>query len=115
LVPVVEADGSRWVTQAELARCQAARVAGVDPKEIRAWGDESDQLSIGEATRLAGLTNRYMRKVAKHHEDHRTDIERTIEAGRQPRKAYLAARRGTRGQWLVPASTTCGERRPRCS
>jgi conjugative relaxase-like TrwC/TraI family protein len=101
LVPVVEADGSRWVTGAELARCEAARAAVVDPGEIRALGPGDDQLPIGEAARLAGLTNRYMRNVAKHHENHRTEIERTVEAGRQPRKAYLVAHRGTRGQWLV--------------
>ena len=78
MAPVVDEDGSRWVTEAELARCEAARAAGVDPDEIRALGHENDQLPIGEAARLAGVTKQYLRQLAKHHEDHRTDIERTV-------------------------------------
>ena len=101
LVPIVEPDGSRWVTDAELTACQTAREAGVDPDELRAGGHDDDQLSISEATRLAGVTKQYVRKLAKHHEDHRGEIEQTIEAGRRPRKAYLVAGRGTKGQWLV--------------
>lgn len=58
-------------------------------------------MPIGEAARLAGVTTRYLRTLAKHHEDRADEIERTVEAGRRPRKAYPVANRGTRGQWLV--------------
>ena len=101
LVPLVDREGSRWVTEAELVACQTAREAGVDPEEIRSSGSPDDQLPMGEAARLAGVTKQYLRQLAKRHEDHATDIHRTLDAGRQPRKAYLVAHRGTRGQWLV--------------
>ena len=101
LVPFVGDDGHRWATEAELSACQSARQVGVDPDEIRAGGSTDDQIPISEAARSAGVTTRYLRKVAKYHEDHAGEIERTLEAGRRPRKSYLAAHRGTRDQWLV--------------
>ena len=101
LAPVTDPDGARWVTEGELSACQAARQAGVDPDEIRAAGPIDDQLPLGEAARLAGVTIRYLRTLAKRYEEHSAEIEKTLEAGRWPRKAYLAAHRGTRGQWLV--------------
>jgi hypothetical protein len=101
LVPVVDPDGSRWVGAAELSRCELARVAGVTPEAIRSLGDSDDQLPIGEAARLVGVTNRYLRGVARFHEEHRAEIDHAIAAGRQPRRAYLAAHRGTNGRWLV--------------
>ena len=101
LVPIIHEDGSRWVTEAELSKCDLARSSGVDPDEIRAGGGVDQQLPVAEAARLAGVTVRYLRTLAKHHEAHQPDIERTLEAGRRPRKAYLVAHRGTRGQWLV--------------
>lgn len=101
LVPIVHDDGSRWVSETELSACQSAREIGVDADEIRAAGHGDDQLQIAEAARLAGVTTRYLRTLAKHHEDHAPEIARTIEAGRQPRKAYLVGHRGTRGQWIV--------------
>ena len=101
LVPVVDADGSRWVTEAELRRCQEARETGASPDEIRSLGARDDQLPIAEAARLVGVTTRYLRGVARHHEHNRTDIDQTIAAGRQPRKAFLEAHRGTKNQWLV--------------
>jgi len=101
LVPFVDGDGNRWVTEAELLACQMAREVGVDPDEVRATGAGGDLVPIGDAARLAGVTTRYLRKVAKHYEDHTTEIDQMIEAGRRPRRAYLVAQRGTRGQWFV--------------
>ena len=101
LIPLVDGDGSRWTTEAELTACLAAREIGVAPEEIRASGAPEDQLPMSEAARLAGVTKQYLRQLAKHHEDHSAEIQRTIDAGRHPRKAYLVAHRGTRGQWLV--------------
>ncbi|MGI8756905.1 MAG: relaxase domain-containing protein [Acidimicrobiales bacterium] len=101
LVPVTDKEGSRFVTDADLSACRAEREAGVDPEEVRAAGAVDDQLPIGEAARLAGVTTRYLRTLAKRYEDHATEIQRTLEAGRRPRKAYLVAHRGARGQWVV--------------
>ena len=101
LLPIVEPDGSRLVRATELERCARARDAGVAPDSVRALGDAGDQLTIPEAARLAGVTNRYLRGIARYHDDHRGEIERSLAAGRHPRRAFLVAHRGTRGQWLV--------------
>jgi conjugative relaxase-like TrwC/TraI family protein len=100
LVPLVDDDGSRWVTETELVRCEAAR-AGVGPAAITSAGMPEDQFPVSEAARLAGVTAQYMRKVASHYEDHQTEIDAAIAAGQQPRRAYLVAYRGSRGQWVV--------------
>jgi conjugative relaxase-like TrwC/TraI family protein len=104
LVPAIGIDGSRWVCETELTACEAARDAGVDPDEIRAGGTADEQLSIGEAARLAGVTSQYLRRLAKHHQEHAGEIQMAVDAGRRPREAYLVAHRGTRGQWLVTRS-----------
>lgn len=101
LVPVVDPDGTRWVSEAELVRCQHARDAGVSAEAVRALGAPGDQLSLGGAARLAGVTNRYLRGVARYHENHQVEIAESVAAGRQPRRAYLEAHRGTKGRWLV--------------
>ena len=101
LVPLVEGDGSRWVRASELARCDRARDAGVDPGEIRALGAPDDHLGLAEAARLIGLTKQYVRGLARYHDEHQVEIERSLAAGRHPRKAFLVAHRGTKGQWLV--------------
>jgi len=101
LVPFIDPDGSRWVTQADLSRCQMARDEGVAPDDVRALGAPDDQLSIGEAARLAGLTVQYLRGAARHHEQNREQIDQSIAAGRRPRKAYIEAHRGTMNRWLV--------------
>jgi conjugative relaxase-like TrwC/TraI family protein len=89
------------VRASELERCIEARESGVDPTSIRQLGDATDRLTIPEAARLAGVTNRYLRGLARHHDDHRDEIEQSLAAGRQPRRAFLVAHRGTRGRWLV--------------
>jgi conjugative relaxase-like TrwC/TraI family protein len=101
LVPVIDEDGNRWVTETELDRCEAARAAGVNPVAISSAGTPEDQFPIAEAARLAGVTARYLRKLASHYEDHQTEIGAAITAGGQPRSAYLVAYRGARGQWIV--------------
>ncbi len=101
LVPLVEGDGSLWVRASELARCSHARDTGVDPGEIRSLGAPDDQLSLAEAARLVGLTKQFLRGLARYHDEHRVEIERSLAAGRHPRRAFLVAHRGTKGRWLV--------------
>ncbi|MGZ7019240.1 MAG: MobF family relaxase [Acidimicrobiia bacterium] len=64
-------------------------------------GEPGDELTLAEAARLVGVTNRYLRGLARFHDEHRTRIEASNAAGRHPRRAYLVARRGTQGHWLV--------------
>ena len=101
LVPVIDGDGSRWVTEAELSRCEAAREDGIDPEALAAAGTPDDQFPLAEAARLAGTTARYLRTLASRYDKDRERIDASIAAGRRPRQAYLVAHRGTRGQWLV--------------
>ena len=101
LTPIVDANGGRWVTENELSRCVDAREAGTSSEVISAAGSPDDQFPLAEAARLAGVTQRYMRKVAKHWEDHGVDIGAAVAAGRAPRRAWLVAHRGTRGRWVV--------------
>lgn len=101
LVPVVDEHGTRWVVEHELDRCMSAREHDVDPDLVRALGDEDDLLTIGDAARIAGVTARYLRRLAAAYERDRDRIERRLAAGERPRSAYVVARRGTRDQWLV--------------
>lgn len=100
LVPILD-DGHRWVSEEELASCATARSIGTDPETIRALGDDGDQLPIAEAARLAGVTTRYLRQLARRYEEEGPEIERRLAAGRRPRRAYLVAHRGTKDRWLV--------------
>lgn len=101
LVPLIEGDGSRWVRAGELDRCARARDAGVDPDDVRAIGAPDDQLPLAEAARLVGVTKQYLRGAARHYEEHRVEIERSLSAGRSPRRAFLVAHRDPKGRWLV--------------
>lgn len=101
LVPVIDSDGTRWVTAAELARCEVTLADGVDPAALAGAGMPDDQFPLAEAARLAGTTSRYLRTLAGRYEADRERIDAALAAGRRPGKAYLVAYRGTRGQWLV--------------
>jgi conjugative relaxase-like TrwC/TraI family protein len=97
LVPIIDPAGDRWVAEAALSRCEAALQAGTAPEEVAALGLPNELLSIAEAARLAGVTPRYLRRLAQHHET----IDAAVAEGRRPRQAYLVAHRGAGGRWLV--------------
>jgi conjugative relaxase-like TrwC/TraI family protein len=101
LVPVLDTDGNRWVTDAELTRCEDDRAMGIPAEEISAAGDPDDLLPLADAARIAGVTVQYLRRVAKHYEQNRATIEEQLAAGRRPRRAYLVAHRDARDSWLV--------------
>ncbi len=101
LLPIVETDGSRWVRASELERCVQAREIGIHPDELRALGQPDDELPITEAARIVGLTPQYLRGLARYHDEHRDEIERSNAAGRHLRRAYLIGHRGTDGGWFV--------------
>lgn len=101
LVPIIDRDGDRWITEIELSRCIDARESGTEPEAIARTGRLEDQFPLSEAARLAGVTQRYMRKVARRYEEHQNDIEQSLAAGHPPRRAYLVSHRGTHNQWIV--------------
>ncbi len=101
LVPIVDADGTRWLPEPELQRCEAARAAGPDPDAIAAGGNAGDSLVLAEAARLAGVSARYLRSLCKRWEQDREKIEATQAAGEEPPRPFLRAYRGIKGTWLV--------------
>jgi hypothetical protein len=101
LVPIIEADGSRWVTGTELSRCTEEREVGTDPAAVAAAGLPDDQLPIAEAARIAGVTVQYLRGCASRWEKQQDRIEADLAAGRRPRRAYIVAFRGTKNRWII--------------
>ncbi|MGI8810535.1 MAG: MobF family relaxase, partial [Acidimicrobiales bacterium] len=101
LVPVIDDDGNRWITEAELGRCERARAVGTTPNEIESAGSPDDQFSLDEAARLTGVTPRYLRGLCKRYADNRAEIGKALEDGKPPRRAFVVAYRGTKGQWIV--------------
>jgi conjugative relaxase-like TrwC/TraI family protein len=101
LIPRIAADGTRWLPEAELDRCDDARSLGTEPRVVAALGEPDDQLTVTEAARLAGVIPRYIRRLCRRWEDHRGSIEADLAEGRRPRRNFVAAHRGTRGQWLI--------------
>jgi conjugative relaxase-like TrwC/TraI family protein len=96
--------GEVWVTESELSRCEESRALGAAPADVAGAGEATDQFSIAEAARVAGVTPRYLRRLAASYDRHRTEIDTARAAGRPPGRAYLIAARGTRGQWSVTRS-----------
>jgi conjugative relaxase-like TrwC/TraI family protein len=100
VVPLIDGT-TRWISEHELERCLAARAVGIEPADLRALGDPTDVMPIGDAARIIGVTSRYLRGLARHHEEHHDEIARTLESGRRPRRAFLDAQRGENDQWFV--------------
>ncbi|HET7489618.1 MAG TPA: MobF family relaxase [Acidimicrobiales bacterium] len=101
LIPLVDDDGERWVTGSELDRCEDARALGTEPEAVAAGGTPTDQLSLVEAARLAGVTAQYLRGLCRRWETHRDRITNELAEGKVPKRAYVVAHRGTKRQWII--------------
>jgi len=101
LLPTIDPDGPRWLSERELQRCEAARAAGPDPDAIAAAGDPEDILVLADAARLAGVSSQYLRSLCRRWERDRDKIEAAHASGEEPPRPFLTAYRGTKGQWLV--------------
>lgn len=101
LVPIVDENGYRWATAAELDRCEQARSLGISPDHLASGGQPTDQLSVAEAARLSGVTTRYIRHLCRAWENHREAIHAAQAGDKQVDRAYLVAHRGTRDQWVI--------------
>jgi hypothetical protein len=114
LVPHVEPDGSRWVAGSELDHCEQARAVGVRPEEVAGGGEGGDQFSVAEAARLAGVTAQYLRGLCRRWVNDREEIKTQLAEGKEPRRAFVVAHRGLKGQWIVTRAELVRflERRP---
>lgn len=89
--------GERWVTEAELDRV-AARSATVDGERVLAEGSPDEVLSLAQASRLLGVSVRYLQGCARYWEDHRRAIEALEASGLRPGRAWLVASRVGEGR-----------------
>jgi conjugative relaxase-like TrwC/TraI family protein len=101
LVPFVHGDGTAWITDAELRRCEDALAVGTTSEQIAAMGPPDEHIRAAEAARLLGVIPQYVRRVAKRYEDNRQEIESTLADGRRPRSNYLVAARDPKGRWMI--------------
>lgn len=100
LLPVIDTEGTRWVPETELARCEDARCVGTSADEVAAAGAPDDVLSLADAARLAGVSVQYLRSVCRRSERAQEASTATSEE-LQAKRPQLRSYRGTRRQWLV--------------
>jgi conjugative relaxase-like TrwC/TraI family protein len=101
IVPVVDGAGSAWATEREVDRVEDARSRGIAPEEVSGSGAPDDLLPLAHAARLSGVTAQYLRSLCRRYERDRQAIDAALGESRQPRRAYVVAYRGTKGQWLI--------------
>jgi conjugative relaxase-like TrwC/TraI family protein len=101
LVPVIDRDSNRWVTDAELSRCQDALGIGATVGDIAATGPPDELVPLVEAARLVGVTPQHLRKIARYYEANKADVDAAVADDRKVHHAYLVAERGTRNWWFV--------------
>lgn len=89
--------GERWVTDAELDRV-ATRSATVDGERVLADGPAYEMLSLAKASRLLGVSIRYLQGCARYWEDHRRAIGALEASGLRPGRAWLVASRVGEGR-----------------
>ena len=104
---LTDESGERWVTDAELDRI-AGRSATVDGDRVLADGPPDEVLSLAQASRLLGVSVRYLQGCARHWEDHRPAIEALEASGLRPSRAWLVATRVGEGRGR-PFQVTRGE------
>lgn len=104
LLATIDADGTSWIAERELQRCEAGRSAGPDPEAVAAAGWPGDAMGVPEAARVAGLSSQYMRSLCQKWERNQERIEHAAAFGKEPPRPFLRACRGIKGQWVVKRS-----------
>jgi conjugative relaxase-like TrwC/TraI family protein len=116
LVPFIDADGTRYVTDGELSRVEEVVARGVTADEVLAAGESGDELSIPVAARLVGVRRGYLSRLCRTYLDHQDDIAASVAAGEAPKRTYLVCRREEDGSYRVTraelAAYTDRRRRP---
>jgi TrwC relaxase len=81
LVPFVDRDGTRYVSERELSRLQGLLDREVTAEDVLASGDPGDELPIPAAARVVGASPSYLARLCRTYENHRAEI--TTAAGRR--------------------------------
>jgi len=93
LVPFIDRDGTRYVSDRELSRVEDLARRGVSAEEVLDRGDPADELSIPAAARLVGASPSYLARLCRSYLKHRDEIMTTLAAGETPKRAFLVCRR----------------------
>ena len=102
LAPVIDRDGTRWITEQELQRCEAGRAAGPDPDAVAERRSQPTFSRSAKPPAVAGLS--YPLPADPVYQSwNATGADRGRPNGWEghPQRPFLAAHRGTKGQWLV--------------
>jgi conjugative relaxase-like TrwC/TraI family protein len=101
LVPFIDRDGVRYITDRELTRVEDLARRGVPAEEVLEAGDPEDELSIPAAARLVGASPSYLARLCRSYLKNRDEITATLAAGEIPKRTYLVCRREEDGSYRV--------------
>jgi hypothetical protein len=115
-VPFIDRDGTRYVSDAELARVEDLASRGVSAEAVRAAGDPDDELSVPEAVRLVGVSPSYLARLCRTYLNHEDEITAAFAEGSAPKRSFLVCRRDADGHYQItraePAAFAERRRRP---
>lgn len=95
LVPCIDADGARLITETELARVEAARGVQVSAATVLAGGGADDQLSVAAAAAIVGVSRQYLRGLCRRYLGDAATFDAAEADGEIHPRAYVrAVRRG---------------------
>jgi hypothetical protein len=104
LVPLIDRDGTRYVSDAELSRMEDLTRRGVSADAVREAGDPGDELLIPEAARLVGASPSYLARMCRSYLTHQDEITATLAEGGRPKRAYMVCRQDDDGRYRVTRS-----------
>jgi hypothetical protein len=101
LVPFVDRDGTRYVSDRELSRVEDLATLGVSANDVLGAGGAGDEMSAGAAARLLGVSRSYLARLCRTYVTHEDEISATLAAGETPSRAYVACRRTEDGTYRI--------------
>jgi conjugative relaxase-like TrwC/TraI family protein len=104
LVPFIDQDGTRYVSDAELSRVEDLTRRGVSADAVREAGDPGDELSIPEAARLVDASPSYLARLCRSYLIHQDEITATLAEGGRPNWAHMVCRQDDDGRYRVTRS-----------
>jgi conjugative relaxase-like TrwC/TraI family protein len=101
LVPFIDGDATRYISDRELSRVEDLVARGVTAAEVLAVGHPGDELSIPAAARLVGVRRGYLARMCSSYLDNRDEITAALDEGDTPKRTYLVCRREEDGSYRV--------------